>query len=193
MTIFRILLLLVPTLVCGQIPFHLPPDTTSTSDSLFVRASSTHFYDFISKQFVMNYVLWGDNILLFEVEDLIARKPEYTQVLTIHKSSRNGHLIIYYHSNPLFIYTVKEGIVDGVGHCFFPFKRTLAGVFRVKNSHLDGCFFAFNESGQVAWSAVFKKNRFIRYTFHDRYQSKLALARLNKVSVHPFSNIVHVR
>lgn len=134
-------------------------------------------FDYFRQEWDSTVFIIGPIALFSSKDDISFKEPfEYT----LMRQNDKGKLEIFLKDKLLYEYTLRDGVVNGMGYCYYPFLGNVAIQGEFKNNKLDGLVFLMERNGEVFEIMEFKKGEFKKQIFKQGTSSKRILKRFTK-------------
>lgn len=87
----------------------------------------------------------------------------------------NGNIVrkeIFFKEKLLYSYTIKNGKINGLGYCFYPFLGKIAVQGNFCNSKLHGIVTVQNKEGKIIEIMKYRRGKYIKHIFHQNFGYK---------------------
>lgn len=147
------------------------------SFSQISRTKEYVIFDYFRQEWDSTVFTVGPVYLFFKGDEISFKEPfEYMLV----KDADKGKLEIFLKDKLLYEYTLKDGAINGVGYCYYPFLGNIAIQGEFRNNQLNGLVIVMEENGKVLEIMEFKKGIFKKQIFMQGIESKKILKRYSK-------------
>lgn len=176
-----ILLLFVSTICNAQIPslnYKINEDTSFYANAFF----NNFLGDMDTNRFLIG------QCLLVSYDSIFVKGNNLYRVNIINHS--NGKLEIYYRNKILYEFSLKNGIVSGVGYGYYLNNSTIALQGNFKNGKLDGFLFLFDKDGRVIECMKYVKGVFQKsiYYINAKSDKDLKIRNARRKTKNPLKN-----
>lgn len=111
------------------------------------------------------------SIYLFSSNDDISFKAPFEY--NILRDDDKGKLKVFLKDKLLYEYTLRDGIINGIGYCYYPFLGNVAIQGEFKNNKLNGLVIIMERNGEVLEIMEFKNGEFKKQIFQGTSSKKI--------------------
>lgn len=153
----------------------LPPSSFQNDTVIY----SKYFYNY----FIQDYS--SDPIRLCDImfNDKLAEGWDVndTSFKTEVLNYKSGYLYIYYRNSLMYIFSLKNGKVDGYGELYYLKARYPALTATFKDNLIDGFLVTYKRfPHEVREVAIYKKNRYIKTVYYFGIRNPKSLKRISR-------------
>lgn len=179
MRTFLILFILTNSVSYGQVKFPNKPIIKVVNDTTYQELTESFFYSYFSQQFDSVFISF-EPVLFY-------------QKVAINIKTHQGYFSIYYGTQLLIHYEIRENQIEGIGIRYHP--NLLGKTHRIpycqsmfKRGKLDGVTSFYDSEGKITEILLFKNGKYKKHLYHQFAQNNDALKEGNKKTKDPFKN-----
>lgn len=151
---------------------------TSNAQDTMNTHSSTVIFDYFRQKSVS--IVYDIGTVILMPSDSVSFKEDnlYRTKIT---DTVDGYKEIFFKDKLLFRYEMKQGKIEGLGYCYYPFSSTIAIQGEFSNGKLHGLVFFQEENGKIIEAMKYKNGKFDELLFHwNLINSKKNLKKISK-------------
>lgn len=125
--------------------------------------SSTVIYNYFTQQYTS--IVYDIGSVFLMPSDSVSFKNDNVYETRV-TDSIDGYKEVFFKNRLLFRYEMRQGKVEGLGYCFYPFSSTIAIQGEFVNNKLNGWVFFQDKNGKVIEVMRYKHGRFEELLYH---------------------------
>lgn len=134
---------------------------------------------------IYNYFTQRNDSIIFDIGSVFLMSSDSISLIGNIYCIKTDTVInqkeVYFKKKLLFKYETKNGKVNGIGYCFYPFLEKVAIQGQFKNEKLHGFVITQDENGKIIECMKFKNGVYKRHLFHfESDNSKKSLRMISK-------------